>query len=607
MSTRRTRWLLCAAAVWCAHAELAAEAPAATPSRHSPPWGRRKGTEMQRCRWSRAPPLPATTPASATAKQAGVPKNDVAAFDARTAPTPFRFISFDPPRAYPGLPYYTRMAAVGGKWPYSFALVKSPAGARITQDRGEVLWTAGKEGPSAEFQVKATDSSGKSIAKLWKVSVSTDHFYFVATSQQRGDDETGDGSVTRPWASVQRALNGAKGTGTIYVREGLYHERSRTKDAKGGFDQFLLMAGMPGFEFKHEEATRENPLHIASYPGERAILEPVEAVMRGLQLRTPYALVENIEIRNMEQMGLCAGDYAIIRGCDIHGILGTTSNCEGIWCAGKHPELVVQDCEFHDIRQPSMPTHTAAIILYGVENGLIEDNQIYRIDSTGILDKDSGRANTYRGNYVHDLGGHGSDLTVLGQGHHWDCVMHDNVFSGKTQRGIQIGLHDDAVYRIQAHHNTVLGALGAIRAEETTLWNNVFQIETGTVVFAGVDTPGFMARRNVFWSGDVKAFMWGPLYQKIPTEDLPAFAKETGATDCLFTKPRFEDATKGAFHLVGPSSLSQLAGEGDYLGAHESVLEWVAGGAPVRSAANIVSRLAVLPNQGVAGTDPERP
>ncbi|TWU62598.1 hypothetical protein V7x_43330 [Crateriforma conspicua] len=206
-------------------------------------------------------------------------------FAHRSAPAPLKFISFDVPRAYPGLPYCTRMAVIGGEWPYRFELVKSPECARITDDRGDVLWTPKKEGDEGTFEVKVADRAGKSISKAWSVKVTKSGFYFVSPT---GDDEKGDGTVEHPWKTVQLAINRAKGTGTIYLRKGGYRERSRAKGAPGGFDKNTLLIGKSGY-FQHRKATRENPFVLSGYPGEKVTIMPAEEEMGGIAAWTPCA------------------------------------------------------------------------------------------------------------------------------------------------------------------------------------------------------------------------------------------------------------------------------------------------------------------------------
>ena len=509
-------------------------------------------------------------------------------FAERSAPAPLKFISFNVPRAYPGLPYYTRMAVIGGEYPYSFELVKSPEGAKITADRGDVLWTPKREEAETTFEMKVTDRAGKSVTTSWTVKVTKSGFHFVSPT---GDDEKGDGSHGLPWKTVQFAINRAKGTGTIYLREGVYRERSRAKGSPGGYDKFMLMIGQGGYDFQHRKPTREDPFVLSSYPGESATVMPVEEKLSGITAWVPFVVIENVKITGTWQRGVWVSGWAVVRGCEITNVRGASSNCQAVWVgAGKSPELVVQDCHLHDVRQPPQPTHAAGMTLYGVKEGLIEDNHIHDCDAAGINDKDGGEGNVYRGNVVHDCDRIG--MMVMGQGQHHDVRLHDNlVYNVRSGKGLKIGLHEHGIFDTRVYHNTVLATLDVRRAARTTVWNCVFQAEKGYVGLVDAKTsPGFIARRTVFFTPDAKAFKYGPRWQS-PDLDFAGFEKQADAKDVLFEKVAFTNPEKHDFRLKMTDDLRKLIRRDDYLGAHKSVLKWAADGCPMRNRDNVLERL----------------
>lgn len=101
----------------------------------------------------------------------------------RMAPSPLRFTSFDVPRAYPGLAYYTRMAVLGGKWPYTFKLLAAPNGAKLTPDRGEVHWVPPTEGEKATFTMQVSGSQELLAAKLVFVDPQTNDYRLKMTPE----------------------------------------------------------------------------------------------------------------------------------------------------------------------------------------------------------------------------------------------------------------------------------------------------------------------------------------------------------------------------------------------------------------------------------------
>lgn len=502
-------------------------------------------------------------------------------FADRSTPAPLKFISFDVPRAYPGLPYTTRMAVLGGDCPYTFVLVKGPDGAQMTPDRGEVLWTPKREDESAAFEVKMTDASGKSVTKSWTVKVTKAGFHFVSPT---GDDN-GDGSLEKPWKTVQHAINQARGTGTIYLREGVYRERSRPKDSPGGYDEYSLLVGLAMYDLHHQQPTARNPFVLASYPGEHAVVEPGAEDVTGIQVMSPYVVIQDLELRNHRQTALSVANFGVVRGCEIHAVRGTTSNCQAIYAPHGADEFVLQDCHLYDVRQPAMPTHANGVCLYRIHDGLFEDNHVHDCDSNGMIDKDGGRGNEFRGNVVHDCG---TGIFVMGQSQHHDIRIYDNLVYGcrvndtEPGGGIRVGNHEHGVFSTRVHHNTVIGGLAISRATDTTVWNCVFQ--TPGRMVSGVnpaDSPKLMLRRCVFFATSQTPFKFGPWWQT-PAISAPAYFEKAEAKDVLFRKVEFLDAAHHDYRLKMTRELDALVGPAGRLGADDRVLRWAADGCSAR-------------------------
>src|SRR5271157_3734201 len=112
----------------------------------------------------------ALTVASSAGQLAGGPMAQGGRFEDGSQPSTLRFISWDPPAAYPRTRYHTRMSVLGGVWPYRFEFVRAAKDAAISADRGEVAWIPARAGPAVEFEVRATDSADNSVSKRWTVT-----------------------------------------------------------------------------------------------------------------------------------------------------------------------------------------------------------------------------------------------------------------------------------------------------------------------------------------------------------------------------------------------------------------------------------------------------
>src|SRR6185437_10365270 len=67
-----------------------------------------------------------------------------------------------------------------------------------------------------------------------------------------------------------------------------------------------------------------------------------------------------------------------------------------------YENFVIQDCWMHDQHYDSPGGHGGAIVLYTVRNAVVEDNVVDNIQQgEGIMDKEAGCGNTYRGNVIH--------------------------------------------------------------------------------------------------------------------------------------------------------------------------------------------------------------
>jgi len=329
-----------------------------------------------------------------------------------------------------------------------------------------------------------------------------------------------------------------------------------------------------------------------------------EGTSRYIYVISPYVLLQGLELLGSRKSGIHitseTGGFVTVRGCAIHDVfLVPQDNAQGIFIEGGK-EIVVQDCHIYDI----FNVHSAnSMTLCKTIDSLFEDNHNHDIHAdNGINDKDGGHGNEHRGNVSYDCDQTG--IMIMGQAEHHDVQVHDNLIYG-CRDGIGVGLHESGVYGTRVHHNTVLDSLNLQFAQSTTVWNCVFQsggklactVEgkfnvqgVGLKLEKAEDTV-FLARRTVFSASDPAAFIFGDRAKTNPV-GLDTFARATHSSELLCTKVEFENAEKHDYRIKLTPELRKLAGDGDYLGAHESVLKLAAAGCPMRSRDNAAKRIS---------------
>ena len=140
-------------------------------------------------------------------------------------------------RAYPGLEYNIRVAAIGGAYPYTYTLTGAPAGMTIDARTGTIAWA----NPRADAMptVTVTDTEGASVSATWRIAVGSSGFRFVdarggkASAANGCNAACGTGTADAPWqslADVQKA--GAPGE-IVYFRSGLYQVYDTVPSAPG--------------------------------------------------------------------------------------------------------------------------------------------------------------------------------------------------------------------------------------------------------------------------------------------------------------------------------------------------------------------------------------
>lgn len=106
-------------------------------------------------------------------------------------------------KAYPGLVYDVAIAAVGGKYPYTYSLPTSPSGMTVNSSTGEISWPS-PTASSTPYAVTAqvTDSSGSTTKVSWTITVTTSGFVFVDAVNGKTASQGGNGSAASPFKTI---------------------------------------------------------------------------------------------------------------------------------------------------------------------------------------------------------------------------------------------------------------------------------------------------------------------------------------------------------------------------------------------------------------------
>jgi hypothetical protein len=121
-------------------------------------------------------------------------------------------------RAYPGIAYEIRVAAMGGNYPFTYALADAPAGMTIDAGTGEIVWEDPQQDAN-DITVTVIDASGSEASETWSIVVTTDGFSFVDAV---AGDPGGAGTIDDPWRTLADVWTQGGVDGIVYFRSGVY-------------------------------------------------------------------------------------------------------------------------------------------------------------------------------------------------------------------------------------------------------------------------------------------------------------------------------------------------------------------------------------------------
>ncbi len=268
-----------------------------------------------------------------------------------------------------------------------------------------------------------------------------------------GSDETGDGSMERPYATPAFAAGKISPGTTVTVHEGTY----------------------PQFEIGQESSgTAASPVVFRAAEGEKVLIDSVSAdeAIAGQSVGIYLTNVDNITLDGFEVRGGTHGIYyeslqsrgekplenILIRNCTVHGVRGLHGICvyarndlapvKNITMRGCH----VYDCECFDSEST---VFNGNIDGFTIEGNLIHDNNNIGIDMIGFegnakhiassfdnpYDVDFVRNGECFGNVVYKISAEGNEAYLTDDGEYDLCA--DGIY---VDGGQDIKIHDNFVF-----------------------------------------------------------------------------------------------------------------------------------------------------------------
>lgn len=192
-----------------------------------------------------------------------------------------------------------------------------------------------------------------------------------------GDDQSGNGSSDKPYATIAHAASFATPGTSIRLRPGTYRGGAYLHRLQGTAAAPIWIGGDP------------------PRPGEAAWKRPViEGGSQGLHLsRCAYVVVQNLEIRNVSANGINSDDGAeydnptsahhqVFRSLFIHDV-GSNGNQDGLKLSGIY-DFVVLDCE---IARCGGGMSGSGIDMVGCHRGVIANSFMHDLSANAVQAK----------------------------------------------------------------------------------------------------------------------------------------------------------------------------------------------------------------------------
>ena len=280
-------------------------------------------------------------------------------------------------KAYPGIEYNIRAAAIGGEYPYKFSLSNAPSGMEIDSRTGEITWSNPQNSVN-NITIKVTDSDGRSVEGSWSINVTNSGFRFMDAVNGRSQIQGGNGSYSNPWKSIDDFYNNASLGDIVYFREGVY-----TVNCDG--DNWISINRCPKIWL--------------GYPGEEAVIDFNFGPRMGINATVYFDNLTFKNALNVMFYVVSSHDNQVFRRLSCNNITYSSGSNPAFFRferAGVGDYFILQDSKLTCADQKGMS-------VYWTNKMLIEDNRWEDFGHTMIDLKERAVQFTVRGNLFQNI------------------------------------------------------------------------------------------------------------------------------------------------------------------------------------------------------------